>query len=58
MKPKKSAFLERYGFQRVGDWTFKDASSMIARISAQGWKRVPYGVNPAEYKPSGDEKRY
>jgi len=55
--PKQIKLLERYGFQRVGDWTFKDASSMIARISAQGWKRVPYGVNPAEYKPSGDEKR-
>lgn len=53
--PKQIKLLERYGFQRVGDWTFQQASSMISRISAQGWKRVPSGVNPATYKPSGGE---
>ncbi|MBR0484732.1 MAG: DEAD/DEAH box helicase [Oscillospiraceae bacterium] len=52
--PKQIKLLERYGFQRVGDWTFQEASNMIARISAQGWRCVPSGVNPETYKPSGE----
>ena len=52
--PKQIKCLERYGFQHVGDWTFQDASGMIARISAQGWKRVPNGVDPASFKPTGE----
>lgn len=48
---KQIARLERYGFRNVGAWSFEAASNMIARIAAQGWKRVPAGVNPAEYVP-------
>ncbi len=52
--PKQIRLLENKGFQRVGEWSFDAASSMIARIAANGW-RVPYGVDPAEYKPPRKE---
>ncbi len=52
--PKQIRLLENKGFQRVGEWSFDAASSMIARIAANGW-RVPCGVDPAEYKPPRKE---
>lgn len=48
--PKQIRFLEGRGFQHVGTWEFSQASSMIARISANGW-RIPNGVEPASYVP-------
>ena len=48
--PKQIRFLESRGFQHVGTWQFSDASNMITRISANGW-RVPNGINPKEYTP-------
>ncbi len=52
--PKQIRMLERYGFQHVGTWQGKDASNMISRISATGWKFVPKGVDPKTYKPEKD----
>lgn len=49
-RPKQIRLLERYGFKKVGLWTFDNASNMISRIAANGW-RVPRGVNPSEYIP-------
>ena len=49
---KQIARLERYGFRNVGAWSFEAANNMIARIAAQGWKRVPSGVDPATYIPN------
>lgn len=51
--PKQIRLLEGRGFKRVGEWTFADASNMITRIAANGW-RVPYSVNPEEYAPGND----
>lgn len=48
--PKQIRLLERYGFNHVGTWRFDDASNMITRIAANGW-RPPSGVSPAEYQP-------
>lgn len=48
--PKQIRCLERYGFQHVGQWNFDEASRIIARLSANGWK-VPYGIDPKNYKP-------
>lgn len=48
--PKQIRLLERYGFQHVGMWKFDNASSLINRIAANGW-RVPRGIRPAEFKP-------
>ena len=42
--------LQKRGFQRVGEWTFEEASAMITRIANAGW-RNPNGVNPKEYLP-------
>lgn len=46
--PKQIRFLEKRGFNNVGSWQFSDASNMISRIAANGW-RNPRGVNPKEY---------
>lgn len=48
--PKQIRLLENKGFLHVGEWTFQQASNMITRIAANGW-RVPHSVIPAEYDP-------
>ena len=48
--PKQIRFLEGRGFRHVGTWTLDDASKMITRISANGW-RTPRSVDPASYVP-------
>lgn len=48
--PKQIRLLEMRGFRNVGQWQTQDASAMISRISASGW-RVPASVDPAEYVP-------
>lgn len=48
--PKQIRFLEQRGFQHVGTWGFDDASKMISRISANGW-RTPSTVDPVTYDP-------
>lgn len=47
--PKQIRFLEGRGFQHVGTWQFDTAKKLIDRIAANGW-RIPYEINPAEYK--------
>lgn len=49
--PKQIRFLENKGFKNVGTWTNMQASNMISRISASGW-RIPKGISPATYQPS------
>ncbi len=48
--PKQIRFLENKGFKNVGTWTNVQASNMISRISASGW-RIPKGISPATYQP-------
>ena len=52
--PKQIRVLERYGFQRVGTWSFDAAKHMIDRIAVQGWRGVPKGVNPRTYIPPAE----
>lgn len=47
--PKQIRFLEGKGFQHVGTWQFETAKKLIDRIAGNGW-RVPYDINPREYK--------
>ena len=49
--PKQIRLLEGRGFRRVGTWRFDEASAMISRIAALGWRRTPPGVDPAAYVP-------
>lgn len=51
--PKQIRFLEGRGFRKVGTWTQDQASKMISRISANGW-RTPGSLNPATYVPGGE----
>lgn len=46
--PKQIRRLEIYGFKNVGTWQFENASKMISRIAANGW-RIPKGVTPGNY---------
>lgn len=48
--PKQIRFLEKRGFNHVGQWKFDSANSMISRIAANNW-RNPRGVTPSTYKP-------
>ena len=48
--PKEIRLLERRHFKNVAQWTHEQASKMIGRIAANGW-RTPYGINPSTYKP-------
>lgn len=48
--PKQIRLLEGRGFNNVGMWTFEQASHMINRIAAAGW-RLPKGIRPQEYVP-------
>lgn len=49
--PRQIRQLEGRGFRRVGEWTSKQASALIGRIEANGW-RTPAGIRPAEYDPA------
>lgn len=51
--PKQIRFLEGRGFEHVGTWQFESARKLIDRIAANGW-RVPYDINPSEYKPKNE----
>lgn len=48
--PKQIRLLESRGFRNVGMWKFEDASNLINRIAASGW-RMPKGIIPATYQP-------
>lgn len=48
--PKQIRLLERYGFKHVGTWQSIQASNLISRISASGW-RVPNSLTPSIYVP-------
>ena len=48
--PKQIRLLEGRGFRNVGMWKFEDASNLINRIAASGW-RMPKGIIPATYQP-------
>lgn len=52
--PKQIRLLERYGFRQVGQWELDDASRLITRIAANGW-RVPSVIKPAEYEPQPEK---
>lgn len=49
--PKQIRLLESRGFRNVGTWQFDDASNLISRIKANGW-RVPRSIDPATFDPN------
>jgi len=44
--------LKQYGFQRVEEWPQAAAMKMIKRLALNHW-RIPAGVSPANYRPTG-----
>ena len=53
--PKQIRQLEGRGFRRVGEWTMDQASALISRIAANGW-RTPASIAPATYEPSREAR--
>ena len=53
--PKQIRQLEGRGFRRVGEWTMDQASALISRIAANGW-RTPASIDPATYEPSREAR--
>lgn len=49
--PKQIRFLEGKGFANVGEWSFDAAKRLIDRIAGNMW-RVPYGIDPRNYRPA------
>ena len=49
--PKQIRLLERYGFRKVGTWSFDAASNMISRVASCNWN-IPRGVSAASYVPA------
>lgn len=49
--PRQIRQLEQRGFRRVGEWGFDEASALISRIAANGW-RTPASIDPAAYEPN------
>lgn len=47
--PKQIRCLERYGFRKVGEWSFQEAQYMVKRLAMNSWK-VPRDIDPATYK--------
>lgn len=37
--PKQVLCLERFGYERVGEWTFEQANKKIGALASVGWKR-------------------
>lgn len=49
--PKQIRLLERYGFLKVGEWKFDEASKLISEIAVSGWI-VPKRIGkPDQYIP-------
>lgn len=48
--PKQIRFLERKGFEQVGQWSFDGARKLIDRIAGNMW-RVPHDIDPKTYRP-------
>lgn len=47
--PKQIRFLERMGFEHVGQWQFEQARKLIDRIAANRWQ-VPADIEPRSYQ--------
>lgn len=55
--PKQIRRLESMGFQHVGTWQFEQASKLIGRIAANGW-RVPKEITPSDYVPDSGQETF
>lgn len=54
--PKQIRCLERYGFRKVGEWQFEEASKMIDYLAKKDWKPWLLPFEPAEMIPPSLKK--
>lgn len=47
--PKQIRLLSKYGFKNLRCWSKSEATSMVKRIAANGWK-APKGIEPTKYR--------
>lgn len=49
--PRQAKALSKYGFVNVYEWKFEEASKMMSRLAAVGWKKYRLNFLPEEYIP-------
>jgi len=49
--PRQASALKKFGFQNTYDWKFEEASAMMSRIAAVGWKTWKLPFSPEDYVP-------
>ncbi|MBQ1572881.1 MAG: DEAD/DEAH box helicase family protein [Clostridiales bacterium] len=49
--PRQAKALSKYGFANTYDWKFEEASAMMSRLAAAGWKKYKLNIVPEEYIP-------
>ena len=49
--PRQIMYLEGLGYRNVGEWSFRQASSMIGMISRNGWEILKC-YDPKTFVPS------
>lgn len=49
--PRQAKALSKYGFINTYEWKFEEASKMMNRLAAVGWKKWKLNIVPEEYIP-------
>lgn len=49
--PRQAKALSKYGFVNTYEWKFEEASKMMNRLAAVGWKKWNLNIVPEEYIP-------
>ena len=49
--PRQVNTLRKYGFQRIDEWTFDEATTVISQLGAAGWKPWRANIVPEFYLP-------
>jgi hypothetical protein len=49
--PRQVNTLRKYGFKRIDEWTFDEATTVISQLGAAGWKPWRANIVPEFYLP-------
>lgn len=56
--PKQIKCLSKFGFKRVAEWKFEEASAIVSRLAAVSWKIWNLkGIKPESYVPDSLQRR-
>ena len=54
--PRQVNTLRKYGFKRIDEWTFDEATTVISQLGAAGWKPWRANIVPEFYLPRRFDK--